>query len=173
MKIKTPLLFLAILVFISMVVNSCKKDNSGSIQTLFTNGTWQLATVMVFNYVGSSQVGSADTLNTTCDTTQYFTFNSNNTCTYTNFDCITQPKASGTWSLSSDQRFLMADMTCQDTITGSKPSTGKPFAYAQIYNLGQYSMVLQTGDIATYYTSTTKRTIIQYGFVRQSAPSGN
>jgi hypothetical protein len=171
MKIKNSLLLLFVLAVINLLNNSCKKDAQTSIQGLFTKGTWQLASVMRFHYLGSSQLAT-DTLNTTCDTTQLFTFNKDNTCSYTNFDCVTQSTAKGNWSVSSDQLFLMASMTCQDTVAGGGPGTSKPFAYAQIINLGNYSMILQTGDIATYYTATTKRTITQYGFIRQQT-TGN
>lgn len=153
----------------SLYINSCKKDDSGTIQALFTGGTWQLASVIEYNYIGSNS--TTDTLNTKCDTTQLFTFNSNNTCTYTNFDCITQ-KTSGTWSVSRNQLNLMVNMTCADTLAGDISGTGQPFANALINNLGQYSLILETGDIDTYYTSTTKRRIIYFGFVRKSS-AGN
>ena len=174
MKNKHVFFFLTALVGISMFINSCKKDAQTSIQALFTDGKWQLASVVKLRYVGATQLlpVPSDTLNTTCDSTQIFTFNTNNTCTYTNFDCIAQPKSSGTWSLSNDQLFLMSNMMCTDTIAGGTVSSGQPFAYTQIFNIGQYSMILRTGNIATYYTSTTKRTIIQYGFVHPTS-TGN
>jgi hypothetical protein len=170
LKIKAPFLLLLGLIFMSLYINSCKKDNSGSIQTLFTGGSWQLASVTVYNYVGSNS--TTYLLDTACNTTQLFTFNSNNTCTYTNFDCITQKKT-GTWSLSGNQLNLLVNMTCADTLAGNIPATGQPFANALITNLGQYSLVLETGDINTYYNATTKRKIIQYGFVRITTPAGN
>jgi hypothetical protein len=175
MKNKRILFLLAALVTISMVSNSCKKDAQTSIQALFTKGKWQLASVIKLRYLGASQLTPvhSDTMNTTCDSTQIFTFTSNTTCSYTNFDCIPQKVTTGTWSLSKDQLFLMANITLADTLAGGKVNpAGQPFIYTQIVNLGQYSMVLQTGNIATYYTSTTKRTIIQYGFVHP-ASSGN
>jgi len=166
MKIKTPLFFIVALLFVSTVINSCKKDSQSTfVQSLFSNGSWQLASVQVFHFLGSSNI-STDTLNTMCDSTQLFTFNTDHSCTYTNFDCLAQTKAVGTWTTSTDQLFLMADITCVDTIPGNKISSGKPFIYTKIVNLGQYSMILQTGDINTFYTANTKRTIMQYGFVR-------
>jgi hypothetical protein len=169
-KIKSPFLLLTGLVFMGLYINSCKKDNSGTIKTLFTGGSWQLANVTVYNYVGSNSTSYL--LDTACTATQLFTFNINNTCTYTNFECITQ-KTTGTWSLTTNQLNLLVNMMCADTLAGNIPSTGQPFANALIMNLGQYSMVLETGDINTYYTATTKRKIIQYGFVRVSTPAGN
>jgi hypothetical protein len=145
-----------------MVINSCKKQNQVTIQTLFTGGSWQLASVLATHYVGNTMV-SVDTLNTKCNLTQLFTFNSNNTCTYTNFDCIQQSTASAQWSLSTDEVTLFANVVCKDT-TAVGSST--PFANAQITNLGNYSLVLLTGDIATNYSLTAKRRIVQYGFVR-------
>ena len=173
MKNKNILFLIGVLVIISVMVNSCKKDAQTSIQALFTNGKWQLASVIKLRYIGAGQLPAvhSDTMNTTCDSTQIFAFSSNSACSYTNFDCIPQ-KVAGTWSLSKDQLFLMSNVSLADTIAGGKPSTGQPFSYTRIVNLGQYSMVLQTGDIATYFTSTTKRTIIQYGFVHPTS-TGN
>lgn len=169
---KIFLLTVAILAITGLVINSCKKDNQNSVETLLTRGKWQLASVMVFNFVGSSQVGTTDTLNTNCDSTQIFTFNTNNTCSYTNFECIPQ-KTTGTWTLSSDQLTLISNMLCTDTLVGGKidPAQSKPFQNTKIINLGQYSLVLQTGDVNTFYTSTTRRRIVQYGFVHQVANS--
>jgi len=168
MKHKIIFFFIACLLLTSIAINSCKKDNNTSIQTLFTTGRWQLASVLVYHYLGSSQT-SIDTFNTTCDTTQFFAFPTNNTCTYTNFHCVHQPTSTGTWSLTRDQLYLQANIACTDTLSGGAgTTTAHPFSYAKIVTLGPYSMVLQTGDIGAYYTSTTKRTIYQYGFVHQT-----
>ena len=167
MKNKTLYFFLSLLVILSVVVNSCKKETQAQlISSLLTQSKWQLASVTVDNNLGTTLISSY-TLNTTCDTNQYFIFNSNNTCSYANFECIDQPTATGTWTLSSDQLFLMANMTCKDTLTGSVPSTGKPFAYAEIYTLGEYSMVLETGDIGVYISPTTSTRIVYWGFIRK------
>ena len=176
MKNKKTLFFLTIVVLTAtgLFINSCKKDNQNTVEVLLTRGKWQLASVMVYNFLGSSQVGTTDTLNTNCDSTQIFSFNTNNTCTYTNFECIPQ-KSSGNWTLSSDQLTLISNITAIDTATDGtgkiEPLPGKPFQNAKIVNLGQYSLVLQTGDINTFVTATTKRRIVQYGFVHQSASS--
>ena len=167
MKHKIIFFFIAGLLLTGVAVNSCKKDNNTSLQTLFTTGRWQLASVLVYHYLGSSQT-SIDTFNTTCDSTQFFTFPTNNTCAFTNYHCIAQ-STTGTWSLTKDQLYLMVNMTCLDTLTGGKVTKPTPvFAYTKIMTLGPYSMTLQTGDIGAYYTSTTKRTIYQYGFVHQT-----
>jgi len=157
---------------IGLIINSCKKDNQNSVEVLLTRGKWQLASVLVYNFVGSSQVGTTDTLNTNCDSTQIFSFNTNNTCTYTNFECIPQ-KSNGSWTLSSDNLTLISNMLCTDTLIGGKLDSvqRKPFQNTKIINLGQYSLVLETGDINTFFTSTTKRRIVEYGFVHQSASS--
>ncbi len=42
-----------------------------------------------------------------------------------------------------------------------------PFKTALINNLGQYSLVLETGSLQSYYLPNTPRTITRYGFVRQ------
>ncbi len=166
MKYKFLLYCLLGFVGTGLIIYSCKKDNQFTIQTLFTGGQWQLASVQVTHYLGASAV-SSDTLNTQCNLTQVFKFNMDNTCTYTNFDCLQQSAASGRWSLSSNQLFLYADMVCQDT-TAAKSS--KPFQTAKIFNLGQYSLILQTGDLQTYYKPNQARTITTYGFVRQKTP---
>jgi hypothetical protein len=159
---KSSFLLLAI-ILIALVVNSCKKDNTGSIKTLFTGGKWQLASVLAFNYIGNTET-SIDTLNDSCKLTQFFTFNTDNTCTYVNFDCITQTSTSATYSLTPNQLFLNTNIVCKDTTAAG---SSMPFANAGIINLGQYSLVLQTGDIAPNYSLTAKRRIIQYGFIRQ------
>src|ERR1700712_4980903 len=103
-KNKSSFLLISLIV-IALVVNSCKKDNTGSIKTLFTGGKWQLASVLAFNYTGNTQT-SIDTLNDSCKLTQFFTFNTDNTCSYVNFDCITQTPAAATYSLTPNQLFL-------------------------------------------------------------------
>ena len=163
MKNKIPLLFVSGLILINLLSNSCKKDTQGSIETLFTGGKWQLASVVQTVSLSNATL-STDTLNTTCDSTQLFVFNSDKSCSYKNFDCLPQA-SSGTWSLSPDKLTLNADMTCNDT-TAAKMS--KPFSFARIINLGQYSMVLETGDIQNY-SVTTARTVTRYGFVRQKS----
>lgn len=174
MKFKHAILLLLVLFTINLCVNSCKKVDTrkANIEALFTNGTWQLASVIVLNYVGSTELTPvhADSLNTMCDSTQLFTFASNGTCSYTNFDCLPQPKGTGLWTLSNDNVTLYSTVACKDTLKGGviNPNTAMPFATAKIVNLGQYSMILQTGDINTYYTPTTKRIIVQYGFIRQT-----
>ena len=155
----------------SVVANSCKKESQTElVSSLLTHGTWQLASVIVFNSVGNTSL-KTDTLNTTCSLKQVFQFNSNNTCTYTNFACINQPTAQGNWTLLNNGLNLTANMACTDTVKGTNglsTTTDKPFIYAQIYNLGQYSLVLRTGDITAYITPTTKRVVVQYGFVHPS-----
>jgi len=159
-----PLLFILGLVLLSVLCNSCKKVNQSSIESLFSKGSWELSTVIVTVATGTTRE-SEDTLNTKCDKKQIFTFNADHTCTYTNFHCKDQPVASGTWSLSQDQLYLKSDIVCQDTF---KLGTGKskPFENAQIETLGQYAMVLVTGDIQNY-SATQRRTVRRYGFVRQ------
>jgi len=159
---KKNLLLLFSCLLVGLIINSCKKDNQGTIAKLLVGGKWQLASVMQYNYIGSS-LTSTDTLNTTCTSTQYFTFSSDNTCTYTNFDCLPQTSASASWALTSDQLHLQAAVVCKDTTAAG---SSKPFADSQIINLGQYSMVLLTGDIQANYSLTAKRTQIQFGFVR-------
>lgn len=159
---------MACLLLAGFAINSCKKDNNTSIQTLFTTGAWQLASVKVTNYLGSSTINTYYLNDTTCIKTQFFTFPSTNTCTFTNYHCIGQ-STNGTWSLTKDQLYLMVNMTCLDTLAGGKDTVSTHvFAYTKILNLGPYSMTLQTGDIGAYYTPTTKRTIFEYAFVHKT-----
>jgi hypothetical protein len=163
MKVKRLILLLLILIT-GLVINSCKKNTISPISALFT-GKWQLASVIATYYTGNTQ-DSIVTLNTSCDSAQVFTFNANNTCTYSNFDCLSQPTASGQWSLTQNQLYLQANVVCKDTTAAG---SSKPFSYAQIYNLGQFSLVLNTGDIQPNYSLTKHRKIIQYGFINQKA----
>ncbi len=171
MKNKRLLLFLLGLIFVAMGVNSCKKQSQSVIEQLFSGGYWELASVTATYYTGPA-TDSIVTLNsdTVCHLGQKFTFNTNNTCTYTNFDCITQTTAPASWSLTANQLYLQANVICKDT-TAAGSST--PFAYAQIQNLGQFSMILNIGDIQPNYSLTQKRVIYQYGFIRQKSTTGN
>jgi hypothetical protein len=169
---KNKCLFLLLLgpILTSIGINSCKKQSQSPIEQLFTGGYWQLASVTATYYTGNQQ-DSVVTLNTdtACQAGQKFTFNTNNTCTYTNFDCIPQTSPSATWSLTPNQLYLQANVVCKDT---SAKGHSMPFAYAQIENLGQFSLVLNIGDIAPNYSLTQKRIIYQYGFIRQKSQAG-
>jgi len=166
MKFKIRLLLLFVIVAVGLMANSCKKNNQDYIATLIAQNQWQLSSATVTTFIGSSAT-SEITLDTACLVTQIFKFNTDNACTYTNFDCLTQT-TKGTWSFSQDKLFLNVNMICKDTITrtGDTTTHSKPFQTAQIVNLGQYSLVLKTGNLETYYLPTQKRVIYQWGFVR-------
>jgi hypothetical protein len=160
------------LIVTSLVINSCKKDKQTSIPSLFTTGYWELGSIQVYHYIGDSQI-SVDTL--TCNQAQLFTFKPDMTCTYTNFDCNVQT-ASGKWSLSDTKLYLSSDITLKDTTIVDKKtviSNIQPFSNAHIINIGDFSLVLETGDIQLYYTATQPRTIMRYGFIRQRPDSTN
>ncbi|MES2275094.1 MAG: lipocalin family protein [Bacteroidota bacterium] len=163
MKNKYTLLFLSGLLAVAMLANSCKKDTQGTVDALLARGTWQLASVLVYNYVGGTNT-STDTLNTKCSLNQTFTFNADNTCTYKDFACITQT-VNGQWQLVNDKLTLQSTLSCKDTLAGANV-TSTPFKNARIVNLGQFSMILETGDLSSYYLSTDKRHIKRYGFIR-------
>ena len=165
MQMKKNLIVFALAALVILLVNSCKKDDQSSLNRLLTLSPWTLASVQVFTYVGSSLV-ETDTLNTTCLLTQKFTFNPDQSCTYQNFICRDTTNK-GQWQFSADKVTLNAYMPCRDTLTGGKAVIDSPFVNAQIMNLGGYSLVLQTGDINAYYTSTTKRVIKRWGFIHQ------
>ncbi|HEY9196323.1 MAG TPA: lipocalin family protein, partial [Mucilaginibacter sp.] len=125
MKKKLPLFFILILVAINLLSNSCKKDTNSNIPHLLTSGVWQLASVLVYNYVGNAQTGDPDTLNTTCTKTQFFTFKTDNTCTYTNFDCLDQT-TNGTWKLTENKLYFSSNMVVKDTLPGGRFGTDTP-----------------------------------------------
>jgi len=162
-KYKFSFFLLLTLTVVTLLTNSCKKNTDDSVQYFLTNTSWVLASVQVFHFIGDTQSAKTDTLNTTCQTTQKFTFKSDNTCTYTNYHCITQ-NAAATWNLDPDNVHLYTTLSCQDTSKGSIVMV-KAFSTASIITLGQYSMVLETGDIQPFYKATTVRTITRYGFV--------
>lgn len=165
MKYKLPFVLFFGLLAVNLLVNSCKKEQRNTLENLLTTGgAWQLASVKYTQFAGDT-VKFDTTLNTDCDTTQIFTFNADNSCTYTNFNCKIQPTARGGWTLSPNRLFLNSNIVCQDT---TAVGSSKPFLNAQIVNLGLYSMVLLTGDIQNY-NNNTKRKVIRYGFVRQKA----
>jgi len=152
-------LFLSLLLMIAVAGNSCKRQTVNSIPSLLTTGYWQLGSAIRTRYVGDSQL-SVDTIQ--CDSAQIFTFKPDYTCTYTNLNCRAST-ISGRWSLSDTRLYLMSDITAPAT---SGTGTYQPFAYSHIANLGEYSLILETGDIQLYYTATDKRTITRWGFTR-------
>jgi hypothetical protein len=160
---KIPLLFFLCLIGIALIVNSCKKDNLSHIPDLFV-GNWQLASITVTNYVGDTQI-SLDTLNKICDKKQIFAFSADNSCGYSNFQCETD-SVKGRWSLTQNKLFLVSDMVCKDS-TKASGGTSKPFENAKIVTLGNYGLVLETGDVQPNYSATKKRRVMRYGFVRQ------
>jgi hypothetical protein len=161
MKSKTLPLFLLGFVLMALLVNSCKKATQGTIESALTSSGWQLASVTQTTYLGEA-ILSTETLNTDCPLTQIFAFKADNSCTYTNFECI-QQNSSGKWSLSDDKLILYVDMTSQDTTAAG---SSKPFATSRIINLGLYSMVIETGPVSNFST-TVPRKIRRYGFVKQ------
>ena len=163
MKNKTLPLFLLGFVLMALLVNSCKKAEQGTIESVLTSSGWQLASVTQTTYLGEA-ILSTETLNTNCPLTQIFAFKTDNSCTYTNFECL-QQNASGKWSLSEDKLILYVDMMSQDTTAAG---SSKPFAATRIINLGLYSMVVETGPVSNFST-TVPRKVRRYGFIRQKS----
>ncbi len=165
MSSKRIFVALITIVITGLFINSCKKQQVDYTNTLLTSSPWTLANVYVYRYVGSS-LTETDTLNTKCGISQTFTFGTDQSCSYTNFICRTS-NYMGQWQFSSDKLSLYASFTAKDTVTGGRDTTDVPFKNAQIVNLGSYSLVLQTGDVNSYFTSTSKRVIKRYSFIHQ------
>jgi hypothetical protein len=168
MKNKLPLIFILGFVTLSLFSNSCKKDNNSNIPHLLTTGVWELASIQVYHFLGNTQLGDPDTLNTDCLKSQFFTFKTDNTCSYTNFNCLDQT-TTGTWTLTPNRLYFASEMVCKISVAGGGFSTTTPFKNTQIFNLGTYSLVLQTGDVEPNYSATKRREVVRYGFIRQNA----
>jgi hypothetical protein len=153
-----------ILTFISGLVilmnTSCQKDKT-SIDYFLTNGTWQLANLQEYTYIGST-LQKTDTINKKCQLLQLITFNTNQSVNYSgNFQCNTQT-AAGKWSLfQKDTIRLQSDLLLKDSLNQNI----QPFKDSRVLNLGQYSLVIETGDISPVYTSRQVRKILRYSFV--------
>ena len=140
---------------------SCKKTNTDTPSYfLSAGGAWTLASQQVYHYVGDS-LKSTDTINIGLN--QTFLFNSNNTCNYTNYRSIAQSSL-GAWQFNNDSLTVQTTLSCKDSVNGAVV-TDKPFADAEIINVGQYSLVLETGYLSSYYTTKTVRKITRYAFV--------
>jgi hypothetical protein len=163
MKNKTLPFILLGFVLVILLVNSCKKAAQGTIESVLTSSGWQLASVTQTTYLGDA-ILSTETLNANCSLTQIFAFKTDNSCTYTNFECI-QQNASGKWALSPDKLTLYANLTSKDTTAAG---SSQPFDTTRIVNLGLYSMVVETGPVSNFST-TLSRKIRRYGFVRQKS----
>ena len=164
-RYKVSIITIVSLLAVALLVNSCKKnDKSDSVSYFLTAGNWKLASVQTQSFVGDT-LKRTDTLNTNCQVTggQVFTFKSDNSCTFTNYHCIIQ-NSTGSWQLTPDNLNIETNLTAKDTL-GKNIVTVGAFATAQIINLGNYSLVLQTGYTSSYYTSKTARKITRYAFV--------
>ena len=167
MNKRTYYLYLLLIAAFSFFANSCKKEDKSNIRNLLTAGPWQLASLQETHYTGAT-LNSTDTLNTNCNFAQVFFFSKDNTCTYSNFSCVDQPVANGSWELSTDKLFLYSNIVCRDN---SQAGSSTPFANSRIINLGQFSFVIETGDISENYSVNQPRTVRRYGFVRQNTSS--
>jgi hypothetical protein len=154
MKYKLSLLLLFTIAGIALLSNSCKKDNGDQLSYFLTSGTWSLASQQVYHYVGDT-LKKTDTVTLAC--TQKLTFKTDNTAQYQNYKC-NNSSGSGQWNITPE------NLTIQSPII---IGTDTLFKNSQIVNLGQYSLVLQTGSIGAFYTSKTVRTITRYGFIHQ------
>lgn len=151
-----------LLIVSGIFISSCKRQLDSDIPDVLVNGAWDLSSIRITVNRGDT-VKLDTTYSINCK--QTFTFNSDKTCTYTNFDCKDQPVAKGGWELVGNRLFLVSNIVCQDTTAAG---SSKPFTYCSINTLGRYSMVLLTGDFISYNNSALRR-VVRYGFVRQKA----
>lgn len=147
------------------LISSCKKEDEGSYVNVFLAGReWQLASQQLSLYHGDT-LKRTDTLNRECPQNQVFNFNSNGNCTYTNYSCIAQ-SVQGTWQITTqDSLLLRSNILLKDT---SAKGSSRPFAHAQIVNLGQNSLVLQsivTDTLRRVPTTVLRRRITRYAFI--------
>lgn len=149
------------------LVSSCTKSNddaSASITAFLTGGrVWRLASMQVYHYNGDT-LKRTDTLNTKCTLNQTFYFETDGSCTYTNYSCISQSKG-GKWTMTTqDTLQLKADVLLDTSSTGSY----RPFANTAILNLGQNSLILQSTQTDTLFTTprvVLRRKITRFGFI--------
>jgi hypothetical protein len=154
MKYKVYVLLVFVAAVVVLCSNSCKKDNSDQLSYFLTNGSWSLASQQVYHFVGDT-LKKTDTIALAC--TQKLTFSNDNTSQFQNYKC-NNSSGTGHWNINQDNLTLQSPIIIgADTL----------FKNAQIVNLGQYSLVLQTGSISPVYTSKTVRLITRYGFIHQ------
>ena len=155
--IKTlKLLLLLVLLLTCLGVNSCKKDEQSSISTFLTRSTWNLALLQRFKFVNEQQV-KTDILQASCTLDQRLTFNADETFTFSNFGCKTGV-LTGTWSLTPDRLYFTTNSVLTQNSKGESN-------VALIYNLGQYSLVFEAGDINTAHSKTDTVVKYRYGFI--------
>ncbi|MFD1255663.1 hypothetical protein ACFQ3S_02540 [Mucilaginibacter terrae] len=167
-KSKLPVVIVLAFMLSGWFISSCNKgDEEQTISTFLTDrdGLWRLASLRVETLHGDTSK-RRDTLNTNCVFNQSFTFKPDGTCTYEDFSCLDQT-TNGTWELATtDSVIFRSNMVCKDTtVTG----TGRPFAKAQVLNLGQNSLVLQvvrTDTLRKTPLVVLRRRISNYGFIR-------
>ncbi|MGV8878963.1 MAG: hypothetical protein ACOH2A_08025 [Sphingobacteriaceae bacterium] len=163
MKIKYSYSLLFGFTLLLLLTNACKKDKNTAVESFLTNGAWELANLQQFTYLGSV-LQKTDTINRKCVINQTITFNNDRSCTYTgNFQCNSQ-SAKGNWNmLKKDTIRLQSDLSLKD----STNQLTQPFRDSRVVNLGQYSLVIETGDIGAIFTSRQVRKIFRYSFVHE------
>lgn len=158
----TKLLFLAML-FTVFAANSCKKDSTQtSISTFLTRSEWNLALTQRFKYVNESLV-KTDTLQSACTLNQRLLFKTDNTYTFSNFNCQTS-NVNSTWSFTPDLLYL----NLNSEISQTSSSKDKKQTAARIINLGQYSLVFDAGDVNIAHTKIDTVVIYRYGFIHSN-----
>lgn len=148
--------FLSVMLFTCLAINSCKKSDQTSLTDFLTQRPWKLALKQRLAYINSALV-KTDTLESACQLSQTLTFNSNKNYTYQNYSC-SKSTISAPWSITSDYLYLNLNSIISINSTKAKN-------VARIINLGQYSLVFDTGDINTVHKITDSVIVFRYGFI--------
>ncbi len=156
---------------ITGLINACKKDDQTPLKNYLSNpayGNWQLASLYAVHFKRNTNPVT-DTLAASCGAAaQAFTFNTDGTCTYQNFQCGGATNK-GSWSIQTDSLVLHANVQVKDSTARASNFLSRPFNIAQIINLGRNSLVIKTGDINSYYPDTATHTYYRYSFIHPAA----
>lgn len=153
---KLHFLFLPVLLFTCVAINSCKKSDQTSLTNFLTQRPWKLALKQRLAYVNNALV-KTDTLESNCKLSQTLTFNTNKSYTYLNYVCKSDA-INAQWSFTPD--YLYLNLNSIISINSTKAQN-----VARIINLGQYSLVFDAGDINTPHKTTDSVIVFRYGFI--------
>ncbi|RYE29999.1 MAG: hypothetical protein EOP42_13120 [Sphingobacteriaceae bacterium] len=153
---KLHLKFLTVLLLACFTFSACKKNDRASLTDFLTQKPWKLALKQRLAYLNNALV-KTDTLESNCQLSQTLTFNNNGNYTYQNYACANRNVSAG-WSFTPD--YLYLNLNSIISINSDKAQN-----VARIINLGQYSLVFDTGDINLTRKATDSVIVFRYGFI--------